>query len=74
MYYTCSLASGVVWQGCHDPDCRTYRGDDILLSDWTLSWVSQMTEWDDSQSQNKEIYSQMDDSDDQALLEASYEY
>ena len=42
--YTCHLGRGVVTQGCHDPECRGWRSEEIRLPQWSLAWVRDMEE------------------------------
>ena len=70
VYYTCNLARGIVYQECHDDDCRGWRGEDIPLPSGTFTWINDLKDW----SQDEEDECLFDDTDNEYLLEASFGY
>ena len=71
--YTCELTRGVVTQGCHDPACRGWRGEELRLPEWTVAWVRDMEEeWGGDMEQEEEWGE--GEEDEQFLLEASLGY
>jgi len=68
VYWVCYISRGVLVQGCHDPDCRGFRGKEVALPESAMPW-NLMDAWDDCDNQDD-----LFDDDDESLLNASREY
>ena len=69
VYWVCNISRGVVVQGCHDPDCWGFRGDEIPLPQSAMPW-NLMKEWDDDDDVTDDFF----DDDEESLLNASRDY
>ena len=70
IFWICNLGKGVLMQGCYDPDCKGFLGDEVKLPDNAMPWTK-MEEWDEEVLINDELF---DENENQMLLNASLDY